>query len=61
MEIVIPYSQEEIKIQIGEKYFAGKVYPNQVDRVDEGAVLTGALNNPIQSKSFDAFVWQGDK
>jgi len=56
MELAIPFGREKVTIRIPDKQFAGLIYPNKVKQVDEQAVLTEALNHPLHSKSFDAFL-----
>lgn len=56
MKIDIPYGQDRVEILVEDENFGGVIYPNEVDVKDETQTLMDALENPIASKSFDAFI-----
>jgi nickel-dependent lactate racemase len=56
MRIEIPYGREDVEIYIRDENFGEMVYPNEVDMKNETDTLMDALQNPIQSKSFDDFL-----
>ncbi len=56
MRIEIPYGRDLMEAFIPEDNFGEMVYPNAVETGDEAETLQRALNNPIGTKSFDAFL-----
>ena len=56
MKIDIPYGRDSVEIHIKDENFGGIVYPNKVEVKNEVETLMEALENPIASKSFDAFL-----
>jgi nickel-dependent lactate racemase len=57
VRIQVPYGQHDVlTVQLDEGRVAGVVHPNKVTVGDEKKVLETALNNPINSKSFDHFL-----
>lgn len=56
MKIGIPYGRDIVEIYINDENFGEMVYPNEVEAKDEVQILLEALENPIASKSFDAFL-----
>ncbi len=55
-EVDIPYGQEALKVQIPNQNLAGIVEPNLVEIGDERETLYNAINNPLNSKSFQEFL-----
>jgi len=56
MRLEIPYSKEKVPLEIAEDRVASVVHPNEVEKKDAGKVLNNAMNNPVNSKSFDEFL-----
>ncbi|OGC43921.1 general glycosylation pathway protein [candidate division WOR-3 bacterium RBG_13_43_14] len=56
IRIGIPYGRENIYIQIEEKHIGEIIYPNDVTTGDEETTLKHALENPVQSSTFDDFI-----
>jgi nickel-dependent lactate racemase len=56
VRIEIPYGHKNIAASIPDELFGEMVYPNDVPVKDEIQTLIHALENPIQSKSFDTFL-----
>ena len=60
MELKIPYWGEELTVSLPEQNVGELVYPNNVEIFLEKEVLFDALNNPVDSCSFDEFI-KGDE
>ena len=56
MRIEIPYGRENVEVYIQDENFGEMVYPNEVVVKNETDTLMDALQNPVQSKSFDDFL-----
>ncbi len=56
MRIEIPYGRDFLEAYINDENFGEMVYPNEVEVSDEALSLMKALDNPIDSKSFDSFL-----
>ena len=57
MRIQVPYGQHDVlTVQLDEGRVAGVVHPNEVPVGDQKKTLEAALNQPINSKSFDKFL-----
>jgi len=59
MEINIPYGEKYIKVKISED--CEVLIPNKVSIKDQDAIILNALENPIDSKSFDDFISESNK
>jgi len=57
MKINIPYGEETINIKVPDKNILGVVYPNKVNSGDEIQILADAIYNPINSKTFEEFIF----
>ena len=56
MRIEIPYGRDVLEAYVNDENFGEMVYPNEVKVSNEAETLMHALENPIASKSFDAFL-----
>lgn len=56
MKIKIGYGKEDFLLQIPDNNVAGVVYPNEVSVGSETEALVNAIDNPINSVSFDQFL-----
>jgi nickel-dependent lactate racemase len=56
MRIEIPFGRESVAAYIRDENFGEMVYPNEVDVGDEFETLIRALENPVDSVSFDQFL-----
>ncbi len=56
MELSIPYGKSSVKVSVPDKNVLGVISPNKVKIGDEKTTLNNALENPINSKSFQEFV-----
>ena len=56
MRIEIPYGRDFLEAYINDENFGEIVYPNEVKVTDEAKTLMKALDHPIASKSFNAFL-----
>lgn len=56
LRIAIPYGRENIFVQLDERNVGEIIHPNDVATGDETITLRQALQNPIQSKTFDRFI-----
>jgi nickel-dependent lactate racemase len=56
MKLDIPYGKESVAIEIPDENLAGIVYPNDVMIEDEKSTIFNAVENPINSKTFEEFL-----
>lgn len=56
MKLDIPYGRGSVQIEISRKNLAGVVRPNDVDIGDERKTIFDAVENPLNSKDFGAFL-----
>ncbi|MFQ5906324.1 MAG: lactate racemase domain-containing protein, partial [bacterium] len=56
MKLEIPYSKDKISLEVDSERVASVVHPNKVEKRDAEEVLNKAMNNPVNSKSFDEFL-----
>jgi len=56
LRIGIPYGRETISVYVDEHNIGEVIYPNDVETRDEEKTLVQALQNPIQSKTFEQFI-----
>ena len=56
LRIAIPYGRENISVYVDEHNVGEVIYPNDVETRDEENTLGQALQNPIQSKTFEEFI-----
>ena len=56
MKIDISYGGKEITVELPKEKINGILSPNDVDKKDEEKLLIDALNNPIDSPSFEDFI-----
>jgi nickel-dependent lactate racemase len=56
VKIEVPYGKEKEPVDVPDLNVAGVVYPNDVEVGDETRVLLDAIENPINSKSFEEFL-----
>ncbi|UCE38336.1 MAG: nickel-dependent lactate racemase [Thermoplasmata archaeon] len=56
MKLEIPYGKESISVEVPEQNLAGIVMPNEVELGDEQSTIFNAIDNPINSKSFEEFL-----
>jgi nickel-dependent lactate racemase len=56
LRIAIPYGRENISVYVDERNVGEVIYPNDVETSDEENTLGQALQNPIQSKTFEEFI-----
>ena len=56
LRIAIPYGRENISVYVDEHNVGEVIYPNDVETSDEENTLGQALQNPIQSKTFEEFI-----
>ncbi len=56
MKLDIPYAKDSIPIEIPDEKVAGVVRPNDVVIKDERATIFNAIENPINSKTFEEFL-----
>ena len=59
MEVNIPYGTDQIKVEIFEP--CEVLAPNKVSIKDQNTLILKALENPIESKSFDDFLFESKK
>jgi nickel-dependent lactate racemase len=55
-KIQIPYGREYVEVAVPDACLGEVIYPNEVPVKDEIQTLIHALENPIQSKSFNEFL-----
>ncbi|MEA1987273.1 MAG: nickel-dependent lactate racemase [Candidatus Marinimicrobia bacterium] len=60
MKIKIPYWGEELEISIPKQNVGEIIYPNRVEIQSEKKILLEAINNPVESQSFDDFIKGND-
>jgi nickel-dependent lactate racemase len=56
MELKVPYGQESVTIKIPNEQFMGEISPNNVQIDDEKKTILDALDNPVESASFNEFL-----
>jgi nickel-dependent lactate racemase len=56
MEITVPWGKESIAVNIPDENMAGIVRPNEVEIKDENSTVVEAIENPVNSKSFEEFL-----
>jgi nickel-dependent lactate racemase len=56
LRIGIPYGRETIFVYVDERNIGEVIYPNDVQTGNEESTLLQALQNPIQSKTFEHFI-----
>ncbi len=59
MEVKIPYGEKNVNIKISES--CEVLVPKKVLIQDQDAIILNALENPIDSKSFDDFISESNK
>lgn len=56
MRLEVAYSKDKVPLEIADDRVASVVHPNEVEKRDAGKILNKAMNNPVNSKSFDDFL-----
>jgi nickel-dependent lactate racemase len=56
MKVNIPYGKGSVAMEIPEENLAGIVYPNDVKIEDEKSTIFNAVENPVNSKTFEEFL-----
>lgn len=56
LRIEIPYGRENVFVYVDEQNIGEIIYPNEVETTNEEKTLEQALQNPIQSKTFEQFI-----
>ncbi len=59
MDVNIPYGEKYINVKIPEA--CEVLVPNKVSIKDQDAIILNALEKPIDSKSFDEFIFESNK
>ena len=56
MHLDIAYGKEKVPLEIPEERVSAIVHPNEVEKRDAESVLNSAMDDPVNSKSFDEFL-----
>ncbi len=56
MQVKVPYGTGHVEVEVPDTNFAGAIYPNEVDPVDETEALAHALSHPSGSPTFEEFL-----
>jgi nickel-dependent lactate racemase len=56
LRIDIPYGRENVSVYVDERNIGEIIYPNEVGITNEEKTLEQALQNPVQSKTFEQFI-----
>lgn len=56
MKIEVPYGKGKTVVNVPDKIDIKVIYPRKVKAVDESLVLRKAINNPLNSSSFEKFI-----
>ncbi len=56
MKIDVPYGKESITVEVPDNNLGEIVYPNKVKVGDERETIHNAIENPLNSKSFEEFL-----